>query len=72
MADLTTTNTWLAILAVVGLVEFLMRSQTFPAGAILLTGTGVVPSETFTLEEGDVIAIRVSGIGELINPVISV
>lgn len=54
------------------LVEFLFRSQSFPVGAILLTGTGVVPPEGFTLAEGDVVQMHVSGIGELTNPVISV
>ena len=54
------------------LVDFLFRSQVFPAGAVLLTGTGVVPPESFTLQEADVVQMRVSGIGELTNPVISV
>ena len=53
----------------VELSDYLNRSQTFPSGSVLLTGTGVVPDEEFTLEEGDHVAIRVSGIGELGNPV---
>jgi 2-dehydro-3-deoxy-D-arabinonate dehydratase len=56
----------------VSLADFLFRSQTFPAGAILLTGTGVVPPDGFTLQPGDSVRIHVSGIGDLINPVISV
>jgi 2-dehydro-3-deoxy-D-arabinonate dehydratase len=51
------------------LVDFLFRSQTFPRGAILLTGTGIVPPETFTLEAGDVVRISISGIGTLSNTV---
>jgi 2-dehydro-3-deoxy-D-arabinonate dehydratase len=54
------------------LVEFLFRSQVFRRGAILLTGTGVVPPDTFTLQNSDAVRIRVSGIGELANTVISV
>ena len=51
------------------LSDYLFRSQSFPSGAVLLTGTGVVPDDDFTLEEGDHVAIRISGIGELGNPV---
>ncbi len=54
------------------LVDFLFRSQSFPHGAVLLTGTGVVPPEGFTLEPGDVVRIDVSGIGTLENPVVTV
>jgi 2-dehydro-3-deoxy-D-arabinonate dehydratase len=51
------------------LAEFLFRSQDFPHGAILLTGTGIVPPDSFTLQENDVVEIRVSGIGALRNTV---
>jgi 2-dehydro-3-deoxy-D-arabinonate dehydratase len=51
------------------LVEYLLRSQKFPNGAILLTGTGVVPPDTFTLQVGDKIKILISGIGVLENVV---
>ena len=51
------------------LAGYLCRSQTFPHGAILLTGTGVVPPDDFTLAAGDLIRITVSGIGTLENPV---
>jgi 2-dehydro-3-deoxy-D-arabinonate dehydratase len=54
------------------LVDFLFRSQSFPHGAVLLTGTGVVPAGTFTLQVGDVVRISVSGIGTLENPVVEV
>lgn len=52
--------------------EYLFRSQAFPSGAVLLTGTGVVPPDDFCLEAGDAVAITVSGIGTLHNPVIRV
>lgn len=51
------------------LARFLFRCQSFPNGAVLLTGTGVVPPDHFTLAEGDAIAIVVSGIGSLENAV---
>jgi 2-dehydro-3-deoxy-D-arabinonate dehydratase len=54
------------------LAEFLFRSQVFPNGAVLLTGTGVVPPDNFTLREKDEIAIEISGIGTLRNPVMVV
>ena len=49
------------------LAGFLFRSQVFPHGAVLLTGTGVVPPDTFTLHEEDLIEIEISGIGLLKN-----
>ncbi|MDB6125092.1 MAG: Fumarylacetoacetate hydrolase [Pedosphaera sp.] len=54
------------------LATFLFRSQTFPHGAVLLTGTGVVPPDHFTLEENDVVQIDISGIGTLQNTVVRV
>lgn len=54
------------------LVQHLRRSQTFPNGAVLLTGTGVVPDESFTLQAGDEVVITISGIGTLTNDVIVV
>jgi 2-dehydro-3-deoxy-D-arabinonate dehydratase len=39
---------------------------------VLLTGTGVVPPEDFTLQERDVVQIEISGIGSLVNPVVAV
>src|SRR6266550_9292127 len=50
------------------LVEYLFRSQKFPHGAILLTGTGVVPPDGFTLASGDVVRIGIGGVGTLENP----
>jgi 2-dehydro-3-deoxy-D-arabinonate dehydratase len=51
------------------LVEYLFRSQQFPNGAVLLTGAGVVPPDSFTLEARDSVRITISGIGTLENPV---
>ncbi|MDG1832694.1 MAG: fumarylacetoacetate hydrolase family protein [Verrucomicrobiota bacterium] len=54
------------------LLDYLSRSQSFPHGAMLLTGTGVVPDEDFTLAARDVVSITISGIGTLENPVLVV
>ncbi|HLX72597.1 MAG TPA: fumarylacetoacetate hydrolase family protein [Verrucomicrobiae bacterium] len=54
------------------LAEFLFRCQVFPQGAVLLTGTGIVPPDQFTLREGDVVRIEISGIGALENGVVVV
>ncbi len=54
------------------LVDYLCQSQTFPQGAMLLTGTGVVPDDDFTLVAGDVVRIAISGIGTLENKVATV
>jgi 2-dehydro-3-deoxy-D-arabinonate dehydratase len=51
------------------LVEFLYRETSFPHGCILLTGTGVVPPDDFTLQSGDEIQIAIDGIGTLRNTV---
>jgi 2-dehydro-3-deoxy-D-arabinonate dehydratase len=51
------------------LAQYLFRCQEFPRGAILLTGTGIVPPDTFTLQERDVVRIDISGIGRLENTV---
>jgi 2-dehydro-3-deoxy-D-arabinonate dehydratase len=51
------------------LVEYLFRSNSFPAGCFLLTGTGTVPPDSFTLLPGDEIRITISGIGTLVNTV---
>ena len=54
------------------LAGYLFRSQVFPHGAVLLTGTGIVPPDVFTLQAQDVVEIEVSGIGVLRNPVVVV
>ena len=51
------------------LVHYLFRSQTFPNGAVLLTGAGIVPADTFTLEAHDAVRITISGVGTLENTV---
>ena len=52
------------------LVEYLLRDNPVPAGSVLLTGTGLVPPDDFTLEPGHVVEIEVPGIGILSNPVV--
>jgi len=52
------------------LIGWLARENEFPKGAMLLTGTGVVPPDEFTLENGDVVSIEITGIGKLTNPVV--
>ena len=51
------------------LIEFLVRDNPVPAGSVLMTGTGLVPPDDFTLLPGHTVAIRVPGIGTLVNPV---
>jgi len=51
------------------LVEFLYRNNTFPQGCFLLTGTGIVPPDSFTLEVNDRIEITIPPIGTLVNTV---
>lgn len=51
------------------LISWLGRETTFPHGAILLTGTGIVPPDDFTLAVEDVVHIDISGIGRLTNRV---
>jgi 2-dehydro-3-deoxy-D-arabinonate dehydratase len=51
------------------LVEYLFRDNTFPFGTFLMTGTGVVPPDTFTLASGDRISITIEPIGTLENTV---
>lgn len=52
------------------LADWLGRENEFPNGAFLLTGTGIVPPDEFTLEDGDQVSIEVTGIGTLENPVV--
>ena len=51
------------------LVKFLYRECSFPAGCFLMTGTGIVPPDSFTLKSGDQIRITIEPIGMLINEV---
>jgi 2-dehydro-3-deoxy-D-arabinonate dehydratase len=54
------------------LAAWLTAALTFPIGAVLLTGTGIVPDESFSLRPGDVVTIEVAGLGTLANPVVLV
>ena len=51
------------------LIGWLGRDNIFPDGVILLTGTGIVPPDEFSLREGDVVSITIDGVGTLVNPV---
>jgi 2-dehydro-3-deoxy-D-arabinonate dehydratase len=51
------------------LVRWLLRDNPVPPGSVLLTGTGIVPPEDLTLRPGQLVEIRVPGIGTLRNPV---
>ena len=51
------------------LVGFLYREMSFPQGVVLLTGTGVIPPDAFTLKSGDLITITIEPIGQLSNVV---
>ena len=52
------------------LIGHLFLDNDFPRGAILMTGTGIVPPNEFTLEGGDTVSISIEGIGTLTNPVV--
>ncbi|GAA0570483.1 fumarylacetoacetate hydrolase family protein [Paractinoplanes ferrugineus] len=54
------------------LAGWLFRALTFPAGVVLLTGTGVVPDADFTTRPGDTIEITSAALGTLTNPVIAI
>ena len=51
------------------LVSYLFRDNSFPDGVMLMTGTGIVPPDEFTLASGDRITINIDGIGTLQNSV---
>jgi 2-dehydro-3-deoxy-D-arabinonate dehydratase len=51
------------------LVAYLRRALSFPCGCFLMTGTGVVPPDDFSLQTGDVVEITIAPIGTLRNPV---
>ena len=52
------------------LVEWLARDNDFPAGAFLMTGTGIIPSNDFTLLPGDMVNISIDVVGTLSNPIV--
>jgi 2-dehydro-3-deoxy-D-arabinonate dehydratase len=49
--------------------QYLFRENSFPVGAFLLTGTGIVPPDAFTLQSADRIRIEIEAIGILENTV---
>jgi 2-dehydro-3-deoxy-D-arabinonate dehydratase len=49
------------------LVDFLFREDTHPQGCLLMTGTGIVPPDDFSLQAGDIVTISIDGIGQLEN-----
>jgi len=51
------------------LVSFVYRECSFPHGCLIMTGTGIVPGNDFTLKTGDEIKISIDGIGTLVNEV---
>jgi 2-dehydro-3-deoxy-D-arabinonate dehydratase len=51
------------------LIDWLSRDNVFPDGVILLTGTGIIPPDDFSLRSGDLVQISIDGIGTLTNPV---
>jgi 2-dehydro-3-deoxy-D-arabinonate dehydratase len=51
------------------LVEWLGRENSFPHGCYLMTGTGIVPPDAFTLRSGDEIRITLDHVGTLVNVV---
>jgi 2-dehydro-3-deoxy-D-arabinonate dehydratase len=51
------------------LVEYLYRETSYPTGCVLLTGTGIIPPDAFTLHSGDLVEITIEPIGTLVNTV---
>ncbi|MEX2216336.1 MAG: fumarylacetoacetate hydrolase family protein [Phycisphaeraceae bacterium] len=49
------------------LVEYLFRDNSFPHGCLLMTGTGIVPPNDFSLQMGDTVRISIDSIGTLVN-----
>jgi 2-dehydro-3-deoxy-D-arabinonate dehydratase len=64
------TDTGQMVRPLAGLVDWLYAEQYFPAGAVLSTGTGIVPDLGFTLADGDEVTVRADGLGALTNPVV--
>lgn len=51
------------------LIAYLRRDNPIPDGTVLMTGTGIVPPDTFTLRPGDIVDIAIEPIGVLSNPI---
>lgn len=54
------------------LVEWLQKSNDLPQDAVLMTGTGIIPPQDFTLNEGDIVSISIEKIGTLTNKIVLV
>ncbi len=52
------------------LAEYLFRDNEFPVGCLLMTGTGIVPQDEFSLQAGDTVNISIEGIGRLSNTMV--
>jgi len=64
-----TTSTKHIVRNLTDLVEHLFRCYTLPQGALLSTGTGIVPQLDVTTVPGDEVRIRIAGVGDLTNPI---
>jgi 2-dehydro-3-deoxy-D-arabinonate dehydratase len=64
-----TTNTARLRRTIADLLGYLFLAEQFPDGAVLSTGTGIVPEMDFTLREGDEVTIRIDQVGSLTNTV---
>jgi 2-dehydro-3-deoxy-D-arabinonate dehydratase len=64
------TGVWEMARSFEDLVSWLKRDNSFPQGAFLLTGTGIVPDSDFTLAAHDRVEISISGIGTLHNSIV--
>ena len=62
LADYRSMYTWKSWLA-----GWLVRDNALPTGTVLLTGTGIVPADDFTLEDVDEVEIHSSSLGRLVN-----
>jgi 2-dehydro-3-deoxy-D-arabinonate dehydratase len=49
------------------LAGWLFKEESFPNGCYMMTGTGIVPPDEFTLQAGDEVRISIAGIGTLVN-----
>jgi 2-dehydro-3-deoxy-D-arabinonate dehydratase len=67
-----TTSTSAMVRGFADLAGWLFRALCFPAGVVLLTGTGVVPGAEFTTQPGDTIEVTSAELGTLTNPVVTV
>jgi 2-dehydro-3-deoxy-D-arabinonate dehydratase len=52
------------------LVEYICRDNLIPPGTAVLTGTGIIPPDDFTLKDKDIVSIEIENIGVLRNPVL--